>query len=121
MKTQFKLSILLVLVGLISCETDDSIDKDVSYFEYLKNKTVIGIYIHGDTKYILTSRYCDTCYVAPHLSHIPTIEEWTVINDSTYENYSPAEFSGLPIYDNHGNQYKIIENSLYKIQDSGEL
>jgi hypothetical protein len=120
MKTQIKLLIILVIVGVFSCEKNDSLEKDKSYLEYLKDKAIIGIYIHGETKYILTSRHCDTCYVAPHMSHIPTIEEWTVIKDSTYENFSLPEFSGLPIYDNHGYQYKILDNVLYKMQDNVE-
>lgn len=120
MKAQIKFLIILVIFGLLSCEKNDSLEKEKTYLEYLKDKTVIGIYIHGDTKYILTSRHCDTCYVAPHMSHIPTIEEWTVIKDSTYENFSPTEFSGLPIYDNHGNEYKILDNILYRMQNNGE-
>lgn len=120
MKTQIKLLAILCVFGLFSCEKDDSLEKDKSYLEYLNDKAVIGIYIYDDTKYILTSRHCDTCYVAPHMSHIPTIEEWTVIKDSTYENFSPSEFSGIPIYDNNGNQYKILDNILYKIQKNGE-
>lgn len=120
MNKQIKASILLVLFGLISCETNDTPEKYISYLEYLKDKTIIGIHIQGDTKYVLTSRYCDTCYVAPEMSFIPTIEEWTVINDSTYNIYSPTEFSGLQISDYNGNLYMIDDNDVYKLNDVGE-
>ncbi|MCF8227051.1 MAG: hypothetical protein K9J30_14330 [Bacteroidales bacterium] len=120
MKAQIKLIIFLITIGLVSCETEEPIDKNVSYLDYLKDKTIVEIYIQGDTKYIFTSRYCDTCYVAPYMSHIPIIEEWTVINNSIYENYSPDDFKGLPISDNNGNYYFIKENNIYKQNDNGE-
>lgn len=126
-KAQINLILILVLMGLVSCETDDSIDKKASsidkkasYLDYLKDKSIIGIHIQGDTKYIFTSRYCDTCYVDPYMSYIPTIKEWTVINDSTFENYSLTDFSGLPISDNNGNLYIAKGNIIYKLNDRGE-
>jgi hypothetical protein len=120
MKTPIRLLMLLVLYGLVSCETEDSITKKESYLEYLKDKSIIAINIQGDTKYIFTSRYCDTCYVAPQMSYIPTIEEWTIIKDSSYENFSPVEFIGLPHSDSKGNLYTAKGNKLYKLNVSGE-
>jgi ligand-binding sensor domain-containing protein len=120
MKTQIILLLISVLIGLASCKNDDSINKKESYLDYLKDKSIIAIHVQGDTKYIFTSRYCDTCYLAPYNSHLPTIEEWTVINDSTFKNYSPTDFSGLPISDNKGNLYIAKGNKIYKLNDSGE-
>jgi ligand-binding sensor domain-containing protein len=110
----------MALVGITSCETDDFADKKLSYLEYLNNKAIIAIHIHGETKYIFTSRYCDTCYVSPFQSHFPVIAEWTVINDSSYANYSPADFSGLPISDMNGNLYIVKGNTIYKLNANGE-
>ena len=112
---------LLVIFGLASCEKDDNADKKVSYLEYLNDKSIIAIQIQDNIKYIFTSRYCDTCYVAPHMSFIPTIEEWTVVKkDSIFENYSSNKFSGLPKSDNKGQLYIAKSNNIYKLNDSGE-
>lgn len=121
MKTRIIFFIFMVIVGLVSCETDDNVDKKVSYLDYLNDKSIIAIQIQNDTKYIFTSRFCDTCYVAPYMSYIPSIEEWTVIkNDSIFENYSPNRFPGLPRSDNKGNLYIAKANNIYKLNKSGE-
>ena len=52
MKAQINSIMILDLIEFISCETDNSIDKKVSYLYYLKDKSIIGIYIQGDTKYV---------------------------------------------------------------------
>jgi hypothetical protein len=106
MKARIIILTLMVIVGLVSCKTDDIAVKKVSYLDYLSDKSIIAIQIQNDIIYIFTSGYCDTCYVAPHMSHIPSIEEWTVIkNDSIFENYSPNKFSGLSKSDNKGQVY----------------
>jgi len=121
MKTQMNFLLLIASAVLASCEKDDSTDRKVSYLDYLKDKAVIAIHILDDTKYIFTSRYCETCIVPPYSSYFPTIEEWTVVKkDSAYENYSPINFSGLPRSDNSGNLYIAKANSIYKLNNSGD-
>jgi len=121
MKTRITILMIIVIFGFISCEKDNNVYRNISYIDYLKDKTIVAINIVDDIKYIFTSKYCDTCYVAPDMSHIPTIEEWTVVkNDSIFENYAPNKFSGLPKSDNKGQLYLARANIIYKINDNGE-
>jgi hypothetical protein len=120
MQTPLKLLLLSVLIMLFSCETNDFNDEEESYLDNLQGRAIIAIHIQDDTKYIFTSKFCDTCYVAPHMSHIPTINECTVIKNSIFETFSIPQSFGLPASDSEGNLYIANSSNIFKLNDSGE-
>lgn len=114
MKHILLLITIFILVGLASCERENS---PVSYLDYLSDKTINGIHLIGDTVYVQTWRQCKECDVPSFMSYIPEIHEWTLIKGTTFKNYSLADFSGIPVKDNKGDLYIARGNTIYKLTD----
>ncbi|MFV0266914.1 MAG: hypothetical protein ACK5HT_07255 [Draconibacterium sp.] len=102
MKNRTLFLLFVVLSGLLSCETTNTQTKPESYLDYLSDKTITSIKLYTNRLWISSSKYCDTCYTHPASSAIPTIEQLTVIENSTYE-YDEGTIFGTPISDNEGN------------------
>lgn len=105
-----------ILSGLLSCEKIDTQTKPESYFDYLSDKSISSIKLYNNRIWISSSKYCDTCYTHPASSAIPTIEQLTVIENSTYE-YDEGTIFGTPISDNDGNLYVANGMQVYKVNN----
>ncbi len=114
MKTLIKVLLIAILIGLFACESDNSDLNTDTYLDYLSDKSILSIKIYNDTIWVSSSKYCDTCYVAPYMCYIPIIEQLTMIKDSYYEYDEPTIFE-TPNIDNQGNLYVASNNALYKL------
>ena len=116
MKTPTGFLLISILIGLYSCENDNTqIDKE-TYLDYLSDKAITSIRIYDQTIWISSTKICDTCHVEPHWSFTPTIEQLTMIKDSTFEYVEPTAF-GTPRVDSKGNLYVATNNILYELID----
>ena len=119
MKTAtFKLLTIFLLTGLLSCEETNRPDYYRSYTEYLSDKAIISIGIFDNTVWILSIKECDTCYVHPFSSHVPTISQLTAITQTGFNFQEPA-YVGTPVMDNQGNLFTALQNKIYKIKSLG--
>jgi hypothetical protein len=116
MKTSFKYLVITLLFGLIACEDENVYKSSGSYIEYLSDKSIIAIRIYNQSTWILSSKLCDTCYIAPYMSYIPTISQLTLIKDSSFKYDEPTNFS-IPCSDSKGNLFTASNNKLYKINN----
>lgn len=113
MKTLIKHLTIILLLGFFSCEKNDSYLNNESYLDYLSDKAIVSIRIFDDNIWILSTKECDTCYVAPHMSFRPMISQLTVINDSSYD-YEEPTFVSIPTMDHQGNLYTTSQNKIFK-------
>lgn len=116
MKTPTGILLITILIGLYSCENDNTQINNGTYLDYLTDKAITSIRIYDQTIWISSTKICDTCYIAPYLSHIPTIEQLTMIKGSNFEFVEPSAF-GTPREDSKGNLYVASNNTLYKLID----
>lgn len=116
MKTTSKILILFLLLGIFSCEKEDTNPRHNSYIDYLSDKAIISIRIINDNIWILSSKQCDTCYVALHMSFRPTISQLTLIKDSSFEYEEPTSF-GIPCINHKGILFAASGNNVYKINN----
>lgn len=116
MKNSTILLLIVIFNVLFSCERTDLQPKPDSYLEYLSDKTILSIEIYNNKIWIASSKYCDTCYIHPASSAIPTIEQLTVVENSTYE-YEEGTIFGTPRCDNAGNLYVANSMEIYKVNN----
>lgn len=114
MKTPIKYLTIIFLMGLFSCEKNNSLLNKKSYIDYLSDKAIVSIRIFDDDIWLLSNKYCDTCYVSPIMSSRPIISQLTVINDSIFD-YEEPTFVSTPTKDNQGNLYTASQNKIFKI------
>jgi hypothetical protein len=124
MKKLFHSILILLMITFVSCKKDDKIIEDEiikenkGYLDFLKDKEILSINIVGDTKYIKSSIPCDTC--PTRSGYYNRIDQWTIINYSSYETCLWSDFIGVPQMDSKGNFYVGTNKSLYKLNDAGE-
>lgn len=114
MNNPIKLLGLILSLFLFSCEKNDSTLKYKSYMDYLSDKTIISIRIFGDDIWVLSTKVCDTCYVAPEMSFRPQISQLTLINDSGFTYEEPTLVS-IPVMDHEGNLYTASNRKIFKL------
>jgi ligand-binding sensor domain-containing protein len=114
MNNPIKLLGFTLALFLFSCEKNDSPLKYKSYMDYLSDKTIISIRIFGDDIWILSTKVCDTCYVAPYVSFRPEISQLTLVNDSGFTYEEPTLFS-IPVMDHKGNLYTSSGRKIFKL------
>lgn len=122
MKKQINILICFIIIVFISCEKHDDnaieelniikVSDDALY--YLSDKAILSIEIAENSIWILSSKHCDTCYVAPHMSYIPTISQLTLIKDSSFEYEEPTSI-GFPCINHKGILFATSGNKVYKI------
>ena len=103
-------------MGTSSCEREDSNYRYNSYIDYLSDKAILSIRIINDNIWILSSKQCETCYVAPQMSFRPTITQLTLINDSSFDYEEPTSV-GIPCPDSKGDLYTAASNKIYKLNN----
>ena len=106
--------LVIFLLVLSSCE--NNADKPVynSYLDYLSDKSIESIHILDNDIWVLSSKICDTCYVAPEMSSIPMISQLTIINDSSFDFEEPIFFSSQAV-GHHGSLYVASQNKILKL------
>lgn len=114
MKTAFKHFTVILLLGLFSCEKNDTQIKNKLYGDYLSDKAILSIGLFNNNSWILSTKICDTCYVAPFMSYRPMISQLTKIYDSGFVYEEPTIVSS-PTMDHHGNLYTATKNKLFKL------
>ena len=96
--------VFLLAVGLSSCEETDNFQKDLTYSEYLNDKSIHLIRIFNGDIWVSSTNVCDTCYVAPQNSRVPLTAQLIRINNSGFDYEEPTNVSA-PVADNRGNLY----------------
>ncbi len=124
MNTSIRFLIIILLIGCISCEKNESnlikettiINVSDKAIKYLSDKAILSIQIYGKSIWILSSKYCDTCYVAPHISFRPIISQLTLIKNSSFEYEEPTSV-GMPCMNHKGILFTASGNKVYKINN----
>lgn len=123
MKKLLYLFLILLNFGIVSCHknvaidnTEEIIDNNKAYLDFLKDKAILDIAIVGDTKYIKSLKFCKN--YGPK-EHIDTFQ-WTLVKNSSFETYLDNDFLGVPQKDSKGNLYVGKYKSLYKLNDAGK-
>ena len=110
-----KLTIFLLLFMLFACEKNENKPNYASYIDYLSDKAIVSIQIYDGNIWILSSKECDTCYVAPYMSFYPRISQLTMVNDSNFEYEEPTLVSVPVCKNSQGILYTGSENKILKI------
>lgn len=116
MKTPIKHLTTILLMVLFSCEKNDSYLNYKSYIDYLSDKAIVSIRIFDANIWILSTKECDTCYVSPYMSFRPTINQLTMINDSSFEFEEPTSV-GIPCINHKGILFTASGNKVFKINN----
>ncbi len=116
MKTPTGFLLITIIIGFYSCENDNTQINKETYLDFLSDKAITSIRVYDQTIWIASTKICDTCYVAPHWSFMPTIEQLTMIKGSNFEYVEPSAF-GTPRVDSKGNLYVASNNTLYQLID----
>ena len=127
MKTQINILFCFFIIGFISCDKHDDdfikgsniINVSDDALNYLSDKAILSIQVAENSILILSSKNCDTCYIHPCMSHIPTIEQLSLINDSDFY-YEEPTFVEVISLDNHGNFFTSVGNKIYKTNRLGD-
>lgn len=114
MKTLIKIWTIILLLGFLSCEKNDSHIKYKSFSDYLSDKAILSIQLYDNNIWILSTKVCDNCYVSPEMSSIPMVSQLTMINNSGFDYEEPTLVS-TPTMDHQGNLYTASRNKMYKL------
>lgn len=110
---------LLLFLSLLSCVKEENPGLPGSYSEYLSDKAIMSINIIDSAIWVYSSKLCDTCYVSPYMSYLPTIQQITLLDDKGFEFEEPARVMP-PVKDNSGKLITIGMGKVFRFHELGK-